>query len=134
MKAAAVDESLGKPLTGWRLRLYTVIFEADTRAGRLFDQWLIVVILASVLLVVMDSMQRLSGVWPVAFSSLEWLFTLAFTVEYIARLVCVRHPLRYALSFYGLIDLAALLPTYIAMFVPEVHALIDQGVLGVLKA
>jgi voltage-gated potassium channel len=133
MKAVAVDQSLGKPLTGWRLHLYTVIFEADTRAGRLFDQWLIAIILASVLLVVMDSVQHLSGVWAVAFSSLEWLFTLAFTAEYIARLVCVRHPLRYALSFYGLIDLAALVPTYIALFVPEVHALIDVRVLRLLR-
>ncbi|MEO7107490.1 MAG: ion transporter [Rhodoferax sp.] len=133
MKAVAVDQSLGKPLTGWRLHLYTVIFEADTRAGRLFDQWLIAIILASVLLVVMDSVQHLSGVWAVGFSSLEWLFTLAFTAEYIARLVCVRHPLRYALSFYGLIDLAALVPTYIALFVPEVHALIDVRVLRLLR-
>ena len=127
------DQSLGKPLTGWRLRIYTIIFEADTRAGRLFDQWLIAVILSSVLLVVVDSVQHLSGAWSRAFLFLEWLFTLAFTLEYVARLVCVRHPLRYALSFYGLIDLAALLPTYIALFVPEVHALIDVRVLRLLR-
>ena len=127
------DQSLGKPLTGWRLRIYTIIFEADTRAGRLFDQWLIAVILSSVLLVVVDSVQHLSGAWSRAFLFLEWLFTLAFTLEYVARLVCVRHPMRYALSFYGLIDLAALLPTYIALFVPEVHALIDVRVLRLLR-
>lgn len=62
------DQSLGKPLTGWRLRIYTIIFEADTRAGRLFDQWLIAVILSSVLLVVVDSVQHLSGAWSRAFS------------------------------------------------------------------
>lgn len=133
MNGVAMDESLGKPLTGWRLRLYTVIFEADTRAGRLFDQWLIAIILASVLLVVLDSVQHLSGAWGTAFSTMEWLFTLAFTLEYIARLMCVRHRMRYALSFYGLIDLAALLPTYIALFVPEVHALIDVRVLRLLR-
>ncbi len=130
---ANASEDLGKPLTGWRLQLYTIIFEADTRAGRLFDQALIAIILASVLVVMLDSVQSLDGHLDGVFVSLEWLFTLAFTLEYAARLVCVRHPLRYALSFYGLIDLAALLPTYMALFVLEVHALIDVRVLRLLR-
>jgi len=57
------------------------------------------------------------------FDVLEWAFTLLFTVEYLLRLACVRHPLRYATSFFGIVDLLALLPTYRALFVPEVHAL-----------
>ncbi|MBK6591894.1 MAG: ion transporter [Burkholderiales bacterium] len=129
----SLDDSLGKPLTGWRLRLYTIIFEADTRAGRLFDQWLIAIILTSVLVVVLDSVQTLGARYDQAFGILEWVFTIAFTLEYVARLVCVRHPARYALSFYGLIDLAALLPTYVALLVPEVHALIDVRVLRLLR-
>jgi voltage-gated potassium channel len=129
----ATPDQLGKPLDGWRLRLYTIIFEADTRAGRLFDQWLIGVILASVLVVMLDSVQGLGDGYQRAFTVLEWLFTAAFTLEYAARLACVRHPARYALSFYGLIDLAALLPTYVALFVPEVHALIDVRVLRLLR-
>ena len=124
---------LGKPLTGWRLRLYTVIFEADTRAGRLFDQWLIALILTSIVVVVMDSVQSIDSANHATFFWLEWLFTFAFTVEYLARLVCVRHPLRYALSFYGVIDLLALLPTYVALLVPEVQALIDVRVLRLLR-
>jgi voltage-gated potassium channel len=131
--AVSLDEALGKPLDGWRLRLYTIIFEADTRAGRLFDQWLIAVILASVLIVVLDSVQTISAQYNAVFSVLEWVFTVAFTLEYVARLLCVRHPARYALSFYGLIDLAALLPTYVALLVPEVHALIDVRVLRLLR-
>ncbi|MDO8447461.1 MAG: ion transporter [Rhodoferax sp.] len=127
------QESLGKPLTGWRLRLYTIIFEADTRAGRLFDQWLIAVILASVAVVVADSVQGVGPAYRTVFSWLEWIFTIAFTLEYAARLLCVRHPLRYALSFYGVIDLLALLPTYVALLVPEVHALIDVRVLRLLR-
>lgn len=127
------EETLSKPLNGWRLRLYTVIFEADTRAGRLFDQWLIAVILISVLVVVLDSVQTLGAAHHRLFSVLEWIFTVAFTLEYVARLVCVRHPARYALSFYGLIDIAALLPTYVALLVPEVHALIDVRVLRLLR-
>ena len=126
-------ESLGKPSTGWRLRLYTVIFEADTRAGRLFDQWLIAVILISVAVVVTDSVQGLGDDYRGVFNTLEWIFTIAFTLEYLARLACVRHPMRYALSFFGVIDLLALLPTYIALLVPEVHALIDVRVLRLLR-
>jgi voltage-gated potassium channel len=126
-------DGLGKPLTGWRLRLYTIIFEADTRAGRLFDQWLIVVILTSLVVVVMDSVQPLAQQYHRLFSNLEWLFTAVFTLEYLARLACVRHPWRYALSFYGVIDLLALLPTYLALLVPEAHALIDVRVLRLLR-
>ena len=124
---------LGKPLSGWRLRLYTVIFEADTRAGRLFDKWLIAVILASIVVVVVDSVQSVGPVHHTVFAWMEWMFTLAFTLEYVARLVCVRRPWRYALSFYGVIDLLALLPTYVALLVPEVHALIDVRVLRLLR-
>lgn len=133
MKQTDPQDSLGKPLTGWRLRLYTIIFEADTRAGRLFDQWLIVFILASIVVVMMDSVQALASRYHQLFFSLEWLFTAAFTLEYLARLACVRHPLRYALSFYGIIDLLALLPTYMALLVPEAHALIDVRVLRLLR-
>jgi voltage-gated potassium channel len=127
------DQTLGRPLRGWRLQLYTIIFEADTRAGRLFDQWLIYVILASVAVVVIDSVQETDARVRTLFGVLEWLFTIAFTVEYIARLACVRHPWRYALSFYGIIDLLSLLPTYLALLVPEVHALIDVRVLRLLR-
>ncbi|MGL6110061.1 MAG: ion transporter [Rubrivivax sp.] len=125
--------ALGRPLAGWRLRLYTIIFEADTRAGRAFDLILIGFILASVAVVVLDSVASVHqqhGGW---LKVLEWFFTLAFTVEYIARLVCVRHPLRYARSFFGIIDLLAILPTYLAIFVPEMHALIDVRLLRLLR-
>jgi voltage-gated potassium channel len=123
----------GKPLAGWRLRLYTVIFEADTRAGRLFDQCLIALILASIAVVVVDSMQSVSASQREIFTWLEWFFTLLFTAEYIARLACVRHPWRYARSFYGVVDILALLPTYAALLVPEVQALIDVRVLRLLR-
>ena len=129
----AANAELGKPLNGWRLKLYTIIFEADTRAGRLFDQWLIAVILASVALVVAASVYWVDAEHPTTLRVLEWLFTAAFTVEYVARLACVRHPMRYALSFFGLIDLLALLPTYLAMAIPEVQALIDVRVLRLLR-
>ena len=126
-------EVLGKPLQGWRLRLYTIIFEADTRAGRLFDQVLIAVILTSVAVVVADSVHSINLAYHHLFTPAEWFFTLIFTVEYLARLACVRHPWRYVFSFYGVIDLLALLPTYLALLVPEVGALIDVRVLRLLR-
>jgi voltage-gated potassium channel len=127
------ENRLGRPVTGWRLRLYTVIFEADTRAGRAFDIGLIVMILASVAVVVLDSMASFHARHAGPLQSLEWFFTLAFTVEYLARLACVRHPLRYARSVLGIIDLLAILPAYLAMFVPELGALIDVRVLRLLR-
>ena len=130
---AAAPAPEARPQPGWRLALYTVIFESDTRAGRLFDIWLIVLILASVAVVMLDSLPGQSAQLQAVFDVLEWVFTALFTLEYLARLVAVRHVWRYALSFYGLIDLLALLPTYLALLVPGVHALIDVRVLRLLR-
>jgi len=127
------SDRLGRPQTAWRLRLYTVIFESDTRAGRLFDIWLIALILASVLVVMLDSLPGLPQGQREALYRIEWVFTALFTLEYLARLACVRHPLRYALSFYGVIDLLSVLPTWLALLVPEVHALVDVRVLRLLR-
>jgi len=124
---------LGKPLSGWRLQLYTIIFEADTRAGRWFDQVLIAVILTSVAVVMADSVQTVRQDYHLALTVAEWFFTLVFTLEYAARLACVRHPLRYALSFYGIIDLLALLPTYLALLFPDVGVLVDVRILRLLR-
>ena len=129
----STDDLLGKPLDGWRLKVYTVIFEAETVAGRRFDVMLILAILVSVGVVMADSVQSLSRNYSPLFSSLEWFFTVFFTLEYIARLVCVRRPLRYATSFFGVIDLLAVLPTYLALFFPELYALIDVRVLRLLR-
>jgi voltage-gated potassium channel len=127
------NSPLLKPLSGWRQRWYIIIFEADTRAGRLFDKTLIAVILLSVAVVIGDSVSSLHAKYGLTFAVLQWLFTLAFTIEYIARLLCVRHPLKYATSFFGIIDLIALLPTYLALFVPELNALIDVRVVRLLR-
>lgn len=127
------DVASDAPPPGWRLRLYSVIFESDTRAGRTFDIVLIGLILLSVAVVVADSMPRLQPRWHGTFIALEWVFTVLFTVEYVARLACLRQPLRYALSFFGLVDLVALLPTYLALFFPELHVLIDVRVLRLMR-
>lgn len=124
---------LGRPHGGWRLTLYTVIFEADTRSGRLFDVALIWMILASVVTVVLESMAAVRVKHGPLLDALEWFFTLAFTIEYVARLISVRHPWRYATSFYGVIDVLALLPTYVAILAPELYALIDVRILRLLR-
>jgi voltage-gated potassium channel len=134
--AIALSEAaahFGRPRGSWRLRAYTIIFEADTRAGRLFDLLLIAAILASVAVVILDSVQSITARYGTLFDVLEWGFTLLFTVEYLMRLLCVRRPLRYATSFLGIVDLLAVLPTYLAFFVPGVHALVDVRMLRLLR-
>jgi voltage-gated potassium channel len=130
---AMTETALGKPLAGWRLKIYAIIFEADTAAGRRFDKLLILTILVSVGVVMADSVPALASQHGGLFKGLEWLFTAIFTLEYLARLACVRHPLRYATSFFGVIDLLAVLPTYLALFFPELYALIDVRVLRLLR-
>lgn len=128
---ASVD--LDRPANGWRLRLYRVIWESDTPAGRLFDKIVIAAIIVSVAIVMADSMQGWHANYRLFFVGTEWFFTVLFTVEYIARLASVGRPLRYALSFFGIVDLLAVLPTYLALFFPELHALIDVRVLRLLR-
>jgi voltage-gated potassium channel len=123
----------GRPLAGWRLKLYTVIFEAETPAGRRFDQALIVAIVLSVAVVLADSVQSISARYGTLLDVLEWFFTVLFTVEYLARLSCVVHPARYATSFFGIVDLLAFLPTYLAILLPPTHALMDVRILRLLR-
>jgi voltage-gated potassium channel len=126
-------EEFGKPPEGWRRRLYNVIFEADTRAGRTFDIALVIAILLSILVVVLDSVPSINAQHDITMNRLEWGITLLFTVEYVGRLACVRHPLRYATSFFGIIDLLTILPSYFSLFVPEAAALLDIRILRLLR-
>ena len=132
--AAELDaRRFGRPSHGWRRKLYIVIFESETPAGLLFDQLLLVAILASVAVVMIDSSITAASRYHSALVALEWMFTILFTIEYIARLVCVERPLRYARSFFGIVDLVSVLPTYLAALVPGLHALIDVRVLRMLR-
>ena len=122
-----------RPAAGWRLRLYIIIFEADTRAGHIFDLTLLFFILVSVMVVMLDSVDSFNRRWGELFLALEWFFTAVFTIEYVLRLICVRHPKRYAKSLLGVIDLLAIAPTYLAFFFPVLHSLIDVRVLRMLR-
>lgn len=126
-------DAFGKPPAGLRRTLYNIIFEADTRAGRIFDIVLVFVILLSILVVVLDSVPAVHRPHLREMNLLEWFFTGLFTIEYVARLSCVRRPWRYATSFFGIIDLLSVLPTYFSLFVPEAAALLDIRILRLLR-
>ncbi len=100
----------------WRDTLYRIIFEADTPLGKAFDIVLVISIILSVLVVMLDSVASIHQQWSGTFFYLEWLFTLIFTVEYIARLISVSKPTGYMFSFMGVVDLLSTLPSYIGLF------------------
>jgi voltage-gated potassium channel len=118
---------------GWRERCFHVVFGNDTTAGRTFDVLLLAIISISVGVAAMDSVASLHQRFGRLFYILEWVFTLLFTAEYILRLLIVRRPVRYALSFYGIIDFLAVLPTYLALLFPGLQFLIVLRVLRVLR-
>jgi voltage-gated potassium channel len=126
-------DEYGKPDAAWRRRLYRIVFESDTRAGQLFDIIVIAAILLSVAVVIVDSVPTAVQRYGRALSAAEWWFTALFTVEYVARLISVRHQMRYATSFYGIIDLLAVVPTYLAVVWPDAQLLIDVRVLRLLR-
>lgn len=114
-------------------QLYTLIFKNDTVAGRMFDKTIIVLILLSLVVVVLDSVEHIARSFHSVLFTLEWVFTLLFTVEYAARLYCAKDRKKYATSFFGVIDLLAVLPTYLALLFPELHALIDVRILRLIR-
>jgi voltage-gated potassium channel len=126
-------ERFGCPPSGLRRRLFVTIFESDTRAGRAFDLALLLVILASVVTVMLDSTHAVSDRLVPLFRGLEWFFTLLFTVEYMLRLYSVERPATYARSFLGLVDLMAVLPTYLMLFFPAAAAGLNIRALRVLR-
>jgi voltage-gated potassium channel len=123
----------GKPPAGLRRRMYDVIFEADTPAGRRFDIALVLAILLSILVVVLDSVPWLHRDHATLLNGLEWGFTALFTAEYAARLACVQQPWRYATGFYGVIDLLAVLPSYFSLLMPGTELLLDIRILRLLR-
>lgn len=120
-------------LSGLRELIYIVIFEADTRAGKAFDLGLIFFILLSVVLVMLDSIPGIHDQWGVWLLGGEWLITGLFTLEYLLRLVVARRPARYVRSFYGVVDLLSILPTYLGIFFPGMHFLTTVRILRILR-
>ena len=100
-----------------RQRWHEIIFEADTPAGKAFDVLLLVAIVLSVLAVMLESVASIGQQYGKQLALVEWLFTVMFTVEYLVRLWVVQRPFRYALSFFGLVDFLAVVPTYLSLVV-----------------
>lgn len=117
----------------WKQRLYLIIFESGTRGGKLFDVGLLIAIGLSVTVVMLESVESIRTAHPVLIRNVEWFFTILFTIEYLARLLCVRQPLQYICSFYGVIDLFAFLPSYIDLFIPTANYLLTIRVLRLLR-
>ncbi len=121
------------PESSTRRRLHDIVFEADTRAGRAFDVLLLISILASVAVVLLESVPEARVKYFRALYLIEWCFTILFTIEYGLRLYAVRRPWRYVRSFYGVVDLLAILPTYISLFFPGAQALSVVRILRMLR-
>lgn len=122
----------GEPATT-RERLRRIIFGIDTPAGRRFDLILIIAILISVTAVLLDSIAAVRAVVGPGLKGLEWAFTVVFTVEYLLRVWCVDDRRRYVTSFYGLVDLLSILPTYLGLLLPDTRHLIIIRLLRVLR-
>jgi voltage-gated potassium channel len=114
-------------------RLHNIVFENDTWAGRGFDITLLVLIVLSVVSVILESVPTLTRQTGHFFSILEWIFTALFTLEFLVRLLAVRHPWRYVFSFFGLVDLLAILPAYISLFYFGAHELVVIRILRLLR-
>jgi len=123
----------GTPLASWRKRLHEVIFEADTPAGKAFDVALLVIIVLSITAAVLESVTGIRQRWGGWLRASEWVFTVLFTVEYVLRLLAVRRPRHYAFSFFGIVDLLAVLPTWLSLFVAGTHSLIVIRALRLLR-
>ena len=118
---------------GWRDDLHAIIFEAETPAGKWFDILLIASILISVFTVMLDSVTSINLRFGTLLSTVEWFFTIVFSIEYILRLICVGRPLLYATSFFGIVDLMAIIPTYMSLLIPGSEYLIVVRILRILR-
>lgn len=117
----------------WRDKLHETIYESNTPEGKAFDVALLVCIFISIAVVMLDSIQLLHHRYSSLFQVLEWTFTILFTIEYILRLVCIRRPLLYATSFLGIIDLLAIIPSYLSIFYAGAQSLLVVRSLRLLR-
>ena len=122
-----------KPDDGLRARLFSVVFESNTPAGKVFDVGLLLLIVASVVAVILESVESYQARWGAELRVAEWVFTILFAIEYVVRLSIVRRPLRYATSVFGIVDLLAVIPTPLSVLVPGVQSLLVVRVIRLLR-
>jgi len=121
-------------LAPWRQRLHEIIFEADTPAGKAFDICLLLFIMLSIAAVMMESVAGIEAVYGPQLRIAEWVFTILFSIEYLLRIVSIGRPRGYILSFFGMVDLLSVLPSYISVLVPGAQSLLLIRVLRLLRA
>ena len=114
-------------------RLYEIVFEADTKAGKYFDIILVILILISIICVCLESIPSIHNSYNSILKITEWTITLLFTIEYFLRIIIIRSPVKYIKSFFGIIDLLSVLPTYIGLFIAGAHGLIVIRALRLLR-
>ena len=117
----------------WQSKLHEIIYEADTPAGKWFDIILFIVILASIVLVMVESVKELDQKYHNFLNISEWIITILFTLEYIARIVTVKKPIKYITSFYGIIDLLSTIPKYLSIIFVGTHSLVALRALRLLR-
>ena len=120
-------------MSSFRKNIKEIIFGTDTRAGKLFDEILILAIILSIITVLLESVTEYRQQYGQILNSAEWFFTIIFTMEYFLRMYCIRIPTSYVFSFYGIIDLLAIIPTYISILLPGSQALSVIRILRVLR-
>ena len=117
----------------WRDKLHEVIYEADTPGGRLFDVILFIAIIASIIFVMLESVSYIDQEYHDFLNVSEWIITILFTIEYIARIISVKKPIKYITSFYGIIDLLSTIPKYLSFFLVGSHSLVALRALRLLR-
>ncbi len=117
----------------WQMKLHEVIYESEKPEGKAFDIALLACILISILVVVLDSVEQLHQSYGGLFSALEWFFTIVFTIEYILRLICIRKPYKYIFSGFGIIDLLAIIPSYLSIIFAGAQSLLVFRALRLLR-
>lgn len=117
----------------WKRKMHEIIYEADTPQGKLFDVILLVLIIASIVLVMLESVNSLDAKFHDIFYAGEWIITLFFTFEYFARILSINKPRKYIFSFYGIIDFLSTIPLYLSFFLVGSHALLTVRALRLLR-
>ena len=125
--------TLTAPRSARRNRLYKIIFKADTRAGKLFDVVLFIAIMLSVTATILNSVESIRQTYGMWLTRSSWLFTFLFTIEYGLRLYCAKKPVRYARSFFGIVDVLAVLPSYLSLLIPGTRVLDVIRILRMLR-
>ncbi len=117
----------------WQEKIHQIIYEADTKSGKLFDIILLWAILASIVLVMLESIADLDAKYHSFFNISEWVITIFFSIEYILRIISVKQPKNYIFSFYGIIDLLSTIPKYLSLVFGGAHAWVALRALRLLR-